>query len=180
VGSESTAIAYPLVVLALTQSVAQAGLVSFARVLPFALFGLLAGITADRFDRKRVMMAADGMRALAVGSLAVAIALDQLAFWQIPLVAFVEGAGTAFFLPAAAGALRSVVATNQLEERGQGLPKRARANVAHEMLATDARAQGRLRARVLRRDADVQQLNGSVACRGPSTPAIAPGDIHQA
>ena len=50
-GSESTAIAYPLLVLALTQSPAKAGLVAFARVVPFALFGLLAGMAADRFDR---------------------------------------------------------------------------------------------------------------------------------
>jgi MFS family permease len=52
-GSQSTAIAYPLLVLALTQSSAKAGLVAFARVVPFALFGLLAGMAADRFDRKR-------------------------------------------------------------------------------------------------------------------------------
>lgn len=111
-GSESTAIAYPLLVL--TQSPAKAGLVTFARVVPFALFGLLAGIAADRFDRKLVMIAADGVRALAVAGLAVLILLDRVAFWQILVVAFVEGAGSAFFGPAAAGALRSVVATTQL------------------------------------------------------------------
>jgi MFS family permease len=114
VGSESTAIAYPLLVLALTQSPAKAGLVAFARVVPFALFGLLAGVAADRFDRKAVMIAADGVRALAVAGLAAAILLDRVAFWQIPVVAFVEGTGSAFFGPAAAGALRSVVPTTQL------------------------------------------------------------------
>src|SRR5919108_3054088 len=72
-GSESTAIAYPLLVLALTQSPAKAGLVTFARVVPFALFGLLAGMAADRFDRKAVMIGADGLRALAVAALATAI-----------------------------------------------------------------------------------------------------------
>jgi hypothetical protein len=113
-GSESTTIAYPLLVLALTQSPAKAGLVTFARLLPFALFGLLAGIAADRFDRRLVMIAADGVRAVAVAALAVAIVLDGVAFWQIPVVAFVEGAGSAFFGPAAAGALRSVVERGQL------------------------------------------------------------------
>lgn len=113
-GSESTAIAYPLLVLALTQSPAKAGLVTFARVVPYALFGLLAGVAADRFDRRRVMLAADGVRALAVAALAAAILLDSIAFWQIVVVAFVEGTGSAFFGPAAAGALRSVVPTAQL------------------------------------------------------------------
>jgi MFS family permease len=110
-GSQSTAIAYPLLVLALTQSSAKAGLVAFARVVPFALFGLLAGMAADRFDRKLVMIGADGVRALAVAGLAVQILLDRVAFWQILAVAFVEGAGSAFFGPATAGALRSVVPT---------------------------------------------------------------------
>lgn len=113
-GSQSTAIAYPLLVLALTQSSAKAGLVAFARVVPFALFGLLAGMAADRFDRKLVMIGADGVRALAVAGLAVQILLDRVAFWQILAVAFVEGAGSAFFGPATAGALRSVVPTTQL------------------------------------------------------------------
>ncbi|MGH2946421.1 MAG: hypothetical protein ACRDPC_09220 [Solirubrobacteraceae bacterium] len=39
-GSESTAIAYPLLVL--TQSPAKAGVVAFARVVPFATLGPLA------------------------------------------------------------------------------------------------------------------------------------------
>jgi len=43
IGSESTGIAYPLLVLAVTHSPVQAGVVGFARVLPWALFGVLAG-----------------------------------------------------------------------------------------------------------------------------------------
>ena len=42
-GTQSTTIAYPLLVLALSHSPAQAGLVAFARLLPFGLFGLLDG-----------------------------------------------------------------------------------------------------------------------------------------
>ena len=113
-GSESTAIAYPLLVLALTQSPAKAGVVAAAQVVPFALFGVLAGVAADRFDRRRVMLAADAVRATAITTLAAAIVLDEVAFWQIVVVAFVEGSGSAFFRPAAAGALRSVVPTAQL------------------------------------------------------------------
>ena len=113
-GSEATGIVYPLLVLALTGSPAQAGLVSFARILPAALFGLPAGLVADRLDRRAVMLAADGVRALAAAALAAAILLDRVAVWEILAVGFVEGAGSAFFRPAAAGALRSVVPTAQL------------------------------------------------------------------
>jgi hypothetical protein len=113
-GTESTSIAYPLLVLAVTHSPARAGIVAFARILPSALFSLPAGVAADRWSRKRLMIAADGVRVLAVGSLAATILLHRIAFWEIPLVAFVEGAGAALFSGAQAGALRAVVPLRQL------------------------------------------------------------------
>jgi hypothetical protein len=113
-GTQLTTIAYPLLVLALTHSPAKAGLVSFARIVPAALFSLGAGLAADRFDRKRLMIAADGVRALAIASLVATVAIHDVSFWQIPIVAFVEGTGSVLFLAAAAGALRSVVPRPQL------------------------------------------------------------------
>jgi len=113
-GSQTTSIAYPLLVLAVSHSPAQAGLVTFARLTPFALFGLLAGVAADRWSRKRLMIAADGLRALAVGSLAAIILLGHLAVWEILVVAFLEGTGAAFFGTAETGALRAVVPRRQL------------------------------------------------------------------
>ena len=114
IGSESTAIAYPLLVLALTHSPAQAGIVSFARIVPWALFGFPAGVIADRVDRKRVMVVSDIVRAAAVTSIVVALVLDELTFAQIAVVAFVEGALYVFFNIAELGALRSVVPGPQL------------------------------------------------------------------
>ncbi len=113
-GTQLTTIAYPLLVLALTHSPAKAGIVSFARLIPHALFALLAGVAADRWSRKRLMIAADIVRALAIASLVATILLDRPAFWQIALVAFVEGAGAVFFAGAQAGALRAVVSPRQL------------------------------------------------------------------
>ena len=113
-GTQSTSIAYPLLVLAVTGSAAKAGVVSFARTLPWALFALVAGVIADRWNRKGLMIAADGVRVLAIGGLAAAILLDRTDFWAIPLVAFVEGSGAALFSAAHAGALRAVVPARQL------------------------------------------------------------------
>jgi predicted MFS family arabinose efflux permease len=115
-GSQASAIAYPLLALALTGSPADAGLVAFARVVPFAVLGLPAGVVADRHDRRRVMLAADGVRALAVGGLGVALLLHSHAFWPVVLAAFVEGAGAAFFSPAAQAALRSIVPVDELAD----------------------------------------------------------------
>jgi hypothetical protein len=113
-GTQLTAIAYPLLVIAATHSPIKAGLVSFARLVPHAMFGLLAGVAADRWNRRRIMIAADGVRALALAGLVVSITLRATAFWPIAIVAFFEGTGSAFFAAAQAGALRSVVPAGQL------------------------------------------------------------------
>jgi MFS family permease len=114
IGSESTAIAYPLLVLAITHSPAQAGIVGFARIVPWALFGVAAGVVADRVNRKHVMIVADVLRIVAALSLVVALAFDRLTVLQVALVAFVEGAFHVFFNIAELGALRSVVPGRQL------------------------------------------------------------------
>jgi MFS family permease len=115
-GSSATSIAYPLLVLSLTHSPARAGVVGFANIAPYALFGLLAGVAADRMNRKRVMLAADGVRVLAIGSLVAVLVVHHLTFAQIAIVAFVEGTAYAFFNIAEVGALRSVVPKRQLPE----------------------------------------------------------------
>ena len=114
IGSQVTAIAYPLLVLAVTHSPAKAGIVGFAGLLPHAVLGLLAGVAADRWNRKRLMIAADGVRALAIATLAATIFLERVSFWQIAVVAFVEGTGSVFFNTAHAGALRAIVPRQQL------------------------------------------------------------------
>jgi MFS family permease len=114
IGSESAALAYPLLVLALTHSPAQAGIVGFARIVPWALFGFIAGVAADRLDRKRVMIVSDVARAAAALSLVAAYFAGHLTVLQIAVVAFVEGALYVFFNIAELGALRSVVPGRQL------------------------------------------------------------------
>jgi hypothetical protein len=115
-GSETSAIAYPLLVLALTHSPARAGVVSFANFLAVAALSLVAGVAADRWNRKRLMIAADVVRAVAVGVIAALILLDALAFWAIVLVAFASGCGTALFRSAQAGAVRAVVPLPQIPD----------------------------------------------------------------
>ena len=113
-GSVSTQIAYPLLVLALTHSPARAGVVGFAGVVPWAIFGFGAGVLADRAPRRRVMVTSDVVRIAAVTSVIVAIAVHHLTFAHVALVAFLEGTMFVFFNVAEFGALRSVVSTVQL------------------------------------------------------------------
>jgi MFS family permease len=113
-GTGMTNIAYPLLVLSSTHSPAKAGLVGFLAAATRPLLSIPAGLAADRWDRKRLMIAADVVRALAIGTLVAAILEQGLAFWLIALVAFVEGAGAVLFLGAQPGALRSVVPAEQM------------------------------------------------------------------
>ena len=114
VGTSSSSIAFPLLVLAITHSPAKAGIVAFARSLPSVLFALPAGLAADRWSRRRLMIAADAVRVLAIGSLAATILLDRVVFWEVVVVAFAEGSGAAVFFGAQPGALRAVVPARQL------------------------------------------------------------------
>jgi MFS family permease len=130
-GSQATGIAYPLLVLATTGSAAQAGLVSFAGLGASALLGLPAGVAADRLDRRRLMIAADAVRAVTIAALAVAVAFGDAPLGAIVAAAFVEGGAAALFSVAEPGALRAVVPPTRLADAGGIIAaRRAAVNVA--------------------------------------------------
>jgi MFS family permease len=114
IGTQSGLIAYPWLVLSMNGSAAEAGLVAFTRALSSTVLALPAGVVADRWNRRWLMIAADAVRVVAVGALAAVIVVDRLTFWMIPLIAFVEGSGATLFRAAEAGALRAVVPVRQL------------------------------------------------------------------
>ena len=113
-GSSLTTIAYPLLTLAVTHSAAKTGLVTFVRLAPFGLLSLVAGLAADRWSRKGLMIASDAVRVGAIGVLAGLVLTGDVGFWAILAVAFVEGVGATFFTSAEPGALRAVVPMTQL------------------------------------------------------------------
>ena len=114
VGSQVSLLAFPLLILALTRSPAQAGLITGLRSLPFALFCLPAGALVDRWNRKRVMILCDTGRALALGSIPIAFAFGELTLVQLYLVSLIEGTLFAFFNLAEAACLPRVVSKKQL------------------------------------------------------------------
>jgi MFS family permease len=114
IGARATTLAYPLLVLALTGSPVTAGVVGFAQTLPYVLFYLPAGSLIDRWNRKPIMLVADAGRALAMGSLVVALLAGWLSVTQIVLVAFVEGTLFIFFQLSESAALPHVVHRSQL------------------------------------------------------------------
>jgi fucose permease len=114
VGTSLTTIAYPLLTLAVTHSPAKAGVVTFARLVPFGVLSLAAGLAADRWSRKRLMIGSDVVRVVAMGVFAVFLFSGDVHFWAIVAVAFVEGIAATVFIAADPGALRAVVPAQQL------------------------------------------------------------------
>ena len=114
VGTRISQLAFPLLVLALTHSPAQAGLIAALRGLPYALFILPAGAMVDRWNRKRVMILCDAGRAVALGSIPVALLLGHLTIMQLCIVSLVEGTLFTFFNLAETACLPQVVSKGQL------------------------------------------------------------------
>lgn len=113
-GSGISKFALPLLVLALTHSPAQAGLMAAVRQAPYLLFSLPAGALIDRWDRKAVMIRCDVVRWLTLGSVPLAFALGRLTLTQLYVVAFVEGTAFVLFSLAQIAALPQVVAPAHL------------------------------------------------------------------
>ncbi len=113
-GGAVSGLAFPLLVLAVTHSPAQAGFVAAFRALPALLFNLFAGVIVDRWDRKRVMLVCDIGRALSLASIPLAFALGHLTLWQLYLTAFLEGALMIVFKLAKTAAALQVVTHEQL------------------------------------------------------------------
>ncbi len=74
--------------------------VGVAWTLPLVLFILLGGVFTDRYDRRRLLISADLVRAVAIGLIGILSVAGVLELWHImALIAFV-GMGDAFFNPA--------------------------------------------------------------------------------
>ena len=113
-GGATSQLALPLLILGLTSSPAQAGFAAALRSLAYLLVGLPAGAFIDRWDRKYTMILCDAGRAVALGSIPLALAVGRLSMAQIYLVALVEGTLFVFFSLAETAALPHVVARSQL------------------------------------------------------------------
>ena len=75
-------------------------LVGIAMTLAMIVFLIPGGILSDRIDRRRAMLVADGVRALAVSVLAALALAGALRFWELVALVGLYGVGTALFTPA--------------------------------------------------------------------------------
>ena len=115
-GSRGSVVSVPLLVLAVTHSPALMATVALFESISELAVMLPAGVLADRFDRRRLMIIADLGCFLAVGTLAVAAALGVASLPLILIVTMLDCALGSLFAGSSAAALRRLVPTDDLGE----------------------------------------------------------------
>ena len=96
-GTQITELAIPvLAVVLLNATELQVGFLNAAAVAAFLVVGLPAGAWIDRMRKRRVMITADLVRAVALSLLPLLWWLDVLAMWHLYAVALVLGIATVF------------------------------------------------------------------------------------
>jgi len=108
-GSSVSLLLIPLIVYKLTGSALNLGISSATEFVPYLLFGLLIGAYVDRLDRRRVMIAADLLRTLVIGTIPVLYALGALQVWWIYLAGFLSSVLSIFFSNAQSTAIPALV-----------------------------------------------------------------------
>ena len=100
VGDGAFLVALAWQVYTMSDTATAMSLVGIAMTVPTIVFLLVGGVASDRLDRRRIMLAADLVRAAAVGLLAVLSLTGALEIWHIVGLVVFYGAGAAFFAPA--------------------------------------------------------------------------------
>ncbi len=81
----------PLLVASVIDAPLAVGAAAFIQQLPWLLFALISGALVDRLDRRKVIVAGDIFRAVAIGALGFAVLMDAAPLWSIYLTLFLVG-----------------------------------------------------------------------------------------
>jgi len=116
-GDQITLLAIPLTaVIVLKASAFEMGLLAAAGAAPTALFSLPVGVWVDRLPRRRILIAADLGRAVALATVPVAFVAGVLGMPHLYVVAFITGTLSVFFIVAYQAYLPAFVGREQLVE----------------------------------------------------------------
>src|SRR4030095_3627492 len=105
-------IALYTIILNLTGSGRDVGLLLVARFIPSFFFGPLSGVAADRFSRRSIMIASDLLRAVVVLGFIFVRRADQL--WIIYVLTVLQLGFATFFEPAKTAIIPSIVSDREL------------------------------------------------------------------
>ena len=99
IGGGLTSFGLGVYIFKTTGSAAGMALVTLLGFLPTLLFSVPAGVLADRYDRRLLMMAGDGFSAIGIIYILICMIRGEAALWQICLGVFVSAAFSALLEP---------------------------------------------------------------------------------
>ena len=88
--------------------------VGIAWSLPQVALVLLSGVLSDRFDRRKLLIAADVIRGISIAALATLVTLDVLELWQVYALVVLFGVGQSLYGPAHNSILPDLVPADML------------------------------------------------------------------
>ena len=109
IGTWMQIVAQNWLVLSLTNSAFFLGLDAFLQQLPIILFTLIGGVFADRYDRRRTLMASQYVQMATSATLAALMYFHVVEIWHILLLSFVTGVAQSFGGPAYQSLIPSLV-----------------------------------------------------------------------
>jgi MFS family permease len=112
VGTWLLTVAVPAQVLQATGSLRDTGLTLAAEYLPQLLLGPVAGVTADRWDRRLVMAASSAASAAAVAVMLLGTAPGR--YWVLYIALAAEASTAVFYTPAIQARIPEIVGTGPL------------------------------------------------------------------
>ena len=115
VGSWMQQVAHGWLVLELTDSAFMLGLVGFAATFPMLVLLLVGGVYADRFDRRRLLLWANGALMASATALAALTWTGIVEVWHIFVLALVSGIAIALAAPAFQAFVHDLVGTENLQ-----------------------------------------------------------------
>ncbi|MFH0769178.1 MAG: MFS transporter [Chloroflexota bacterium] len=107
-------IARSWLIYSITRSPLQLGLVSAVRSAPLLVFGVFAGVVADRYSRKAQLIIAQTVNAFLEIVLAMLILTGHIQVWHIYVTGFFAGTVQAFQQPARQVLISDLVGDNRL------------------------------------------------------------------
>jgi len=100
IGTWMQIVAQNWLVLSLTGSAFYLGLDAFLQQLPIILFTLIGGVFADRYDKRKTLMASQYIQMATSATLAILMYLQVVQIWHILALSFITGIAQSFGGPA--------------------------------------------------------------------------------
>lgn len=127
-GGAASALAYPLLILALTHSPTLAGVVGTVAATVGVAARVPAGAVVDQFDRRRLMIGCDVVRLAGLAGLGTAVAFGRPWWPLVLLIACVDAVGGVLLDAASYAAMPVVLRDDQLESGWAAVQGRGQAS----------------------------------------------------